>query len=48
VAVQQLDPQGEIDSLRGQLNLALAAAVAAIALAALSITLLVWKGRKKS
>lgn len=47
VTVQEVGPQEEIDSLRGQLGLAIIAAVTAIALALASLGLLFWKGRKK-
>jgi hypothetical protein len=47
VTVQEADPRDEIDALRGQLNLAIVATVAAMVLAVFSLILLFRKGKKR-
>ncbi len=47
VVVQEVDPRGEIDALRGQLNLAVLVAVVAMVIATASSVLLLWKMRGK-
>jgi hypothetical protein len=46
VAVQVVDTQGDLDALRGQLNLAILVAIAAMVAAIASLGILFWKMRK--